>query len=336
MTPRHITRRWAAAHTTASAPPARRQRGAAIVVAMLTVTLVASMATLAITRQWQATQIEVAERSRAQAAWLLHGALDWSRLLLRQDMQAAAQADHFAEPWAIALQPTRLSAFLQAQHGVSQPGHDASASMADALLTGHMVDLQARLNLLNFLLDPSAERRHTRHVCRLFERLHLPQNDCQRLLHSLRATQDMRNPRRPLMPHTLDDLLWLGINPATIRALRPHAVLLPHATPVNLNTASAPVIWAVATELDFSQAQALVAARRGQHWRTVAQAGETIRARLPEDDFSVTSSYFLATGHIRMEGEGTIALALQARLHRQGTTITTRHVQATSTTEGIP
>jgi len=61
------------------------QRGAALLLAMLTVTLVAALAASALWQQWRALEVERAERQRAQAAWILTGALDWARLILRED-----------------------------------------------------------------------------------------------------------------------------------------------------------------------------------------------------------------------------------------------------------
>ena len=47
-------------------PTRRRQRGAALLTAMVIVTLVATLAASMIWQQWRAVQIEAAERSRAQ------------------------------------------------------------------------------------------------------------------------------------------------------------------------------------------------------------------------------------------------------------------------------
>ena len=64
-------------------PPAKpqplsapRQTGAALLAAMLTVTLVATLAAAAMWQQWRAVEVETAERGRVQAAWILVGALD--------------------------------------------------------------------------------------------------------------------------------------------------------------------------------------------------------------------------------------------------------------------
>ena len=63
----------------------KAQRGAALISAMLVVTLVATLASVALWQQWRHVEVESAERHRVQSSWLLNGALDWSRLILRED-----------------------------------------------------------------------------------------------------------------------------------------------------------------------------------------------------------------------------------------------------------
>ena len=69
----------------ASIAPSGRQRGAAILAAMLTVVLVAALASAALWQQWRSVEVETARRTRVQSAWVLTGALDWARLILRED-----------------------------------------------------------------------------------------------------------------------------------------------------------------------------------------------------------------------------------------------------------
>ncbi len=88
---------------------------------MLTVTLVATFAAAALWQQWRSIEIETAERARVQSAWILIGALDWSRLILIEDYNAnPGGSDHLAEPWAVPLQEARLSTFLAAEKNISQ------------------------------------------------------------------------------------------------------------------------------------------------------------------------------------------------------------------------
>ena len=85
------------------------QRGAALLMAMLTAALVATLAATASWRIWQISEVESAEQDRAQMQWVLQGALDWARLLLREDARANRNeaVDHLNEPWALPLEEAR-------------------------------------------------------------------------------------------------------------------------------------------------------------------------------------------------------------------------------------
>ena len=76
------------------------------------------MASVALWQQWRAVEVESAERSRAQATWVLIGAVDWARLILKEDARKGG-ADHLAEPWALALEQARLSTFLASDRSSS-------------------------------------------------------------------------------------------------------------------------------------------------------------------------------------------------------------------------
>ena len=65
----------AADHEPTAAPP---QRGAALLMAMVMLTLVSTLAAGMVWQQSRAIEVESAERTRAQAAWILTGALDWA------------------------------------------------------------------------------------------------------------------------------------------------------------------------------------------------------------------------------------------------------------------
>lgn len=315
------------AHAPASLP---KQCGAAILLAMVTVALVASIASASMADLWRSAEVETAERHRQQAFWLLRGALDWSRLLLRQDAQAAPQTDHPSEPWALPLQPTALGSFLAAQGG-SHTVSDASSDLTDAYLAGQMQDLQARLNLLNSVLDQIPRRpEHQRQVRALFHQLGLPQDEANALLQGLDQAISPEQPQRPLMPQRLEDLAWLGISSTSIAALRPHASLLPVATPVNLNTASAAVIAAALPAAVAEQApvQALLQARQRNSISNLEQARELLGLQaddLAAEYFSVNSQYFEAIGQIRIEDT---ALAMQAQLQRTGTQISVQYLRS--------
>ena len=222
------------------------QRGAALLAAMLTVTLVATFAATAMWQQWRAIEIEAAERARVQSAWILMGALDWSRLILAEDASGGS-ADHLAEPWAVPLEEARLSTFLAAERNVAQVD-DASTDTTDAFLSGNIIDLQSRLNLMALTAsdaDNEAHKEVQAQFSRLFSQLGLPPGELSALTQALRQAQGKDDANAPLLPQTLEQLTWLGISPASVAALAPHATLLPErSTRLNLNTADATALMA--------------------------------------------------------------------------------------------
>ena len=282
-----------------------RQAGAALLTAMLTVALVASLAAASLWQQWRSVEVETAERARVQSLWVLTGALDWSRLILREDARTGG-ADHLAEPWAVPLEEARLSTFLSADKS-NTPDSDASASQA--FLSGAISDLQARLNITNLVDNGKVSEPSLKAFAKLFEQLGLPPAELLALAENMRLALDTSPENNavqlaPLLPQRLEQLVWLGLSARSLAVLAPHITLLPVRTPVNLNTASATVLYACIASLDMAQAQQLVAARQTSHFRTLAAAAALIAQQsvpLTDAQHSVGSRFFEVQGRLRLD-----------------------------------
>lgn len=279
-----------------------RQAGAALLAAMLTVTLVASFAAAALWQQWRSVEVESADRTRIQAEWILTGALDWARLILREDYNAD-RTDYLSEPWSVPLQEARLSTFLAADRSNTLDSSDAD----NVFLSGEIVDLQARLNLNCLVQAGSVQTKWYETFQRLFEVLGLPQQQLARLAENLRFAGDISIDNRngtqaPLKPTRIEQLVWLGVPPETVAALQPYVSLLPSAsTQVNLNTAPAEVLYAVGRGLSLADAKRLVVERERQHFRAVADAGKlTGGASFDLTATSVETQYFEVRGRLRL------------------------------------
>lgn len=288
-----------------------KHRGAALLTAMLTVTLVATFASAALWQQWRSVEIESAERTRTQMQWVLNGALDWARLILQEDARDS-QVDHLSEPWALPLQEARLSSFLATDKSNTD---DAM----DAFLSGQIMDQQALLNARN-LVQPDGKPNvaTVQAFGRLFDMLQLPKSQLRLLVDNLIASEAATADSKPDVPPTAplkasrwEQLGWLGLPQSTVLALSPYATLLPMATPLNLNTASAEVIHVAMPATDMTRARQMVAARATAHFKTVAEAFKS--AGLPESgttqveakDYSVGSRYFAVHGRLRL-GDSTV------------------------------
>jgi general secretion pathway protein K len=298
-----------------------RQRGAALLLAMIVVVLVATLAAAALWRQWRGVEVESAERSRVQSAWILTGALDWGRLILAGDARES-NIDHLGEPWAMPLAEARLSTFLAA-------GDASAGTDRDAFLSGQITDLQSRLNVMNLLVGERAQA--YQRFARLFASLGLPASELAALSDGLaRADAAMKAGNTqagdaPLLPRRFEQLAWLGLSPETLQALRPYVTVLPASTaivPVNLNTASAQVIYAALPDIDLAGARQLVAQRDRSPFQNTpnAAAQANLSAAADLSWASVQSNYFEIRGRLRLDD---VALQEIAVVRRAGTSVTT-------------
>lgn len=307
-----------------AAPYQQRQRGAALLAAMLTVVIVATLASAALWQQWRDVEIETAERNRVQANWLLLGALDWSRVVLQEDSRAnrSNPIDHLGEPWAVPLKEARLSTFLAAKNNVSQVD-DGTADMQNAFLSGEVIDLQSRLNLRNLSAADKAITEETLlPFTRLFERLGLPISAVTQMAKAFQQASLSNAPTAPLMPRTVDQLGWLGVDPRIIERIKPYVTLLPQRTTINLNTASAEVIWASTPDLDWARANQLVQLRNESPLKSLSAAAQAIGMAnaFNSSSHSVTTEYFEARGRLRL---GDNSISQRSLIERKGMVVKT-------------
>ncbi len=283
-------------------PLQRKQWGAALLSAMLTVTLVATFAAAALWQQWRSVEVEIAERARVQVAWLLVGALDWSRLILRIDGRAAS-TDHLAEPWAVALQESRLSTFLAADK--NNTGGLTAEEQVDAFLSGNIVDAQSKLNVFNLIEAGQVSTPDLVAFKRLFTHFNLSAIELDNFVDNLKASITANSPvTTELMPQRVRQLTWLGLRPQTLAKLAPYITLLPERTTVNINTAPAEVIFVSVPGLDLADAKLTVATRERAHFSTLADAATAVPAlkdKLKDTQHSVATRFFEVVGRIRLE-----------------------------------
>jgi general secretion pathway protein K len=293
---------------------------------MIIVTVIATLAASMAWQQWRAVQVEAAERMQTQAQWILQGALDWSRMILREDARTGG-VDDLTEPWATPLAEARLSTFLAADRATAE---DAP----DAFLSGRIEDAQARYNLRNLIQQGKVNKAELQTLSRLCGYLGLSADVAIRLAEGLRRatpgsateapTEGSDTPRdaaaagaSPLMPPSVDELGWLGLSPAIVRQLRPYLVLLPRETPVNLNTASKEVIAAVLPGTDLAGAQRLLQARRQAQLKSPEDAKQILGERAMTDArrVGVNTNFFVVYGALRMEN---LVVAQRSLLERNG------------------
>jgi general secretion pathway protein K len=287
------------------------QQGSALLLAMLTVTLVATLAAASLWQQWQAVAIEQAQRQRTQASLILQGALDWARLILREDARSnlrEGNPDHLGEPWATPLAEARLSTFLAADRN--------SEGLPDAFLAGEIRDMHACLNINTMVPQdqPTGEELAISPLeidafRRLYRTLGLAPAEidaaANRLLQAVQSKNTSDAQTAPLRPQRLSQLSWLGISEASLKRLEPHLCVLPDDnTLINVNTASETVLLAAIPGLDAAGARSLIQARESKPFRTLSEAQAVlpgIDRVMVQDRFGVQSQFFEIRGQLRLD-----------------------------------
>jgi general secretion pathway protein K len=295
--------------------PRPRQRGAALLLAMMILTLVATLASGMVWQQSRSIQVEAAERARVQSAWILNGALDWARLILREDARSGG-ADHLGEPWATPLAEARLSTFLAADRDNNAEGGP------EAFLSGSIVDAQARYNLRN-LIDGEGKpvAAELKAFARLCDAAGLPSDTATRVTEGLRTAWAPPNAddagAGAVAPQRVDQLGWIGIDAATRARLEPYVVLLPARTPVNVNTAGREVLLAAIDGLDLATAERLLQVRQRQPFRNLDEVREQLPQNLKaeENRIDVKSRFFDIFGRLRLDDR---ALEEHSLVERRG------------------
>jgi len=277
-----------------------------LLLAMLLMVMVVTLTAGMVWQQTRAVEVESAERARAQSGWIITGALDWARLILREDgrsqQRGGRSLDSLDEPWATPLAEARLSTFLAADKD------NNTDSGPEAFLSGRIEDAQSRWNLRN-LVDPAGKEvpAEKAALARLCQQAGLPGDTAELITAGLRqawappAADGGANV--PLAPQRLSELEWLGLAPATLKRLAPWVDLLPRPTPVNANTAPREVLIAAIDGLDLGSAERLVQARQRKPFESL----DDVKAQLPTTlavepaRLGVGSSFFFVNGRLRLD-----------------------------------
>ena len=105
----------------------------------------------------------------------------------------------------------------------------------------------------------------------------------------------------PLMPRSVEQLAWFGIDEVPLQALAPFLVILPVRTAVNVNTAP-PEVLAGVIRIDLGTAGQLVEQRK----RTPFNSLEDLKRYVPPGEMpipshvDVRSDYFEVRGRLRL------------------------------------
>jgi general secretion pathway protein K len=288
-----------------------RQRGVAVVTALLLTTLaVTIVASLFWQQQVQVRSIEN-QRLQLQKNWIMRGALDWAGMILRASGKQF-NYDYLGQPWAVPLADTRLDQYVENGQAVDDAG--------DAVISGNIVDAQSRYNLNNLSVNGVVAQDEVAAFKRLLANLRLPSTLATAAAQAIAQGQPVAAPTGQLSPAKsdsatlpmlhVDDLLSVqGFTPDIVRQLQDFVVVLPPTggpTAINANTAPAEVLASRFSTLSLAQANTLVAARRTAPYRTTEDLTTQmsnlfgIGTLSGSERIAVSSNFFLVYGKIRM------------------------------------
>jgi general secretion pathway protein K len=296
--------------------PTRRQRGVAVITALLLTTLaVTIVASLFWQQQVQVRSMEN-QRLHLQTKWILRGALDWTRLILRQDGQDYREYTWDQNVWATPLAETRLDDYVERER--------VDGEKYDATLSGQIIDAQSRYNLANLADKKQANPAQVAVFARLLQNLQLNPALAQAVADEVAASQSPASPSAPasggketMAPLRVEDLLAVpGFTPQTVERLRDLVLVLPAQTVINLNTAPAEVIAALIPNFSLAEATALVNARKRAAFKEIGSfkallGGRDVPAGVKTD---FKSDYFLVRSRVRLDRA---ALDAEALIWRQ-------------------
>ena len=302
-----------------------RQRGMALISVLLVVALVAGVGAALLREQ---------DRQQRRAAAVLHGGQalrylaaleDWAAVVLERDRTNGA-VDALSENWALNLTPMLVEG---------------------GQLSGTLEDAQGRFNLNNLVVEGVFSERERARFVRLLEALEVSTAQAEAVANALRDWLDpdqdeaganggedyyylglpmpYRTAGRPLA--AVSELRLLrGMDAEIWQALAPHVTALPGYRPVNVNTASEPVLRSLSAHIDAAGAQDILDERLETAFSS-AQAflgfiGETTEADvIAPESIGVGSEYFLLRAQVMIGDAQLRETALIQRTDRFATVI---------------
>lgn len=302
-----------------------RQRGVALITAVLVVAIGAIIATSMMKRQNFDTQRTANIIHRDQAIAYALGAEHWAGVELSKDAKRNSY-DHLKENWAYELPPLPIDG---------------------GYITGKLQDLQGRFNL-NSVLDPlQAER-----FIRLCQAINVEPDFIPALQDWIDPDTEVRDNGAEDESYTLMDppyrtanrvltdtselLLVKGVSVQDYNILTFYVSALPGNSYINVNTASTLLLQSLTYDVNPPDVERIIALRSDKPYQDIDSFVEDevfAGKEISEDYLTVSSQYFLLTVNVMLAD---VPLTLQSVLYRTTTgTITVKQRRFGPTREGI-
>ena len=281
-----------------SIPPqsVRSQRGVALLVALLVVAL-ATVLIAGLLDRGELTAARTRNQLRAeQAAAYTQGLEAYAARVLSQDQANGGNFDAADDVWALPLPPTPV------------PGGQIMATMSD---------LNGRFNLNNLDRKFDTQQIWSGKFKLLLGALKLDPTVADNVAAWMNADPaaspgdawylaqpvPYRAAKRPFN-HVSELRLIKGVDGDVYARLAPYVSALPEGTPINVNTASVPVLMTLSASMTEEMAQPIWQQGHAHFKNTndVTTAQPTLHAIQCQPCYDVQSSYFVASGEITLDG----------------------------------
>jgi general secretion pathway protein K len=296
--------------------PRHKQRGVAVLIAMLVVTV---GTIIAVNLMWQGTlDLRRAEAALAMDQGLMYvqGAEAWAADILRQDLVDSPDSDDLSEAWAIELPPLPVDG---------------------GTITGRLEDLQGRFNLNNLIDEHGREDKLSRQQFeRLLNVLDIDPALAGGVIDWLDPDTDMR------FPNGGEDVTYLAMDPPyrtanamltspselmaitgfdkeTYARIAPYVTVLPRGTRLNVNTASDALLASLSDDIDLSKADSLIQERGGAQFVDIGATFEDLVEPEVLRRIDGVSEHFLLTATVTL---GTNQMTMRSVLQRDPSGVT--------------
>lgn len=299
----------------------RRQRGVALITALLVVAI-ATVAAVAMANRQQLDIRRTGSLLHGEQAWAyVLGAENWARVVLRRDAKDS-KIDTLAEDWS------------------TQP---PVSFVEGGSIVGRLIDMQGRFNLNNLVNGNKVDEDWVTVYKRLLRHLDLDESLADALVDWIDPDINVRFPdgaedesyllldppyraaNRPLVD--VSELrLVKGYSAEAVAKLEPHVVALPQKSPINVNTADAVVLSVTAEGLSLSDGEALLEVRPEEGYEEADKfiQESTLKGKqVDTGQLSVKSDWFLLLSEANI-GQGRARLASLLQRQRDEVRVVSR------------
>jgi general secretion pathway protein K len=296
-------------------------------VALLTAILVLALAAIAATSIAANHELSIRRTENivfgSQTWSYLHGGEAWAKVILARDLDDDNEYDALSEAWATELPALPL------------PG---------GYISGKLSDEQGKININNLLNGENTDPTTRTRLERLFSLLEQDPGIVQAIIdwidpdvqalppdgaeddYYIGLEQPYLTANQPMM-HISELRLVKGMTQEAYESVSPYLTALPGNTAVNVNTAPAPVLAAIAPSLSISSAEALISERQEEPFETIQaflahsllQGSETTPQYL-----SVQSSFFNLGSEVKIGNSLIRNNSLLQRINAQNILVITR------------